>query len=374
MTNSGIQKQTDAFARLPDELLLGILEHIDRPLASLTDKERVERLKTLYTLCLVSKRFYEVAQPVLWRQMELQPSWTRRWDQQALDRAVAAMQAAPESAKAFLSFRKVVNELPNVEDVKIRDLSIVDLSEISSFSKLLRLDAVERIFPRLSTPVSFPHLTTLKFHSVGLDYYMRGGSIFTPATMPALRHLALHECTQTTHDYESHQVYQHFPVLSRAFIEQLEDLQMDVEDRFQLTTHHFPAYGIEDVPPVLFHVDVTLGMNEGLHAVHPPVHYLQVAPPDIPPGRRIIARVVADFLSRGLAVLPHLRLVLLPCMPSPTAPLSQELISFYDAVATLAQGLRGIEVRTYDPGRPLDELVVPEFREFLREQAAGKGA
>ncbi|BGP39312.1 hypothetical protein JCM10449v2_003250 [Rhodotorula kratochvilovae] len=377
-SNTGHNAHTPA--RLPNELILHVLEQVDRPIVSLTDNERDERRRTLYAACLVSRNFFKAAQPILWRRLRLQ---VRRWGNgdNALEVAVQTMRKASVTAKATLALEigdyihwrplklgHLAAFWPNVEELVVHDVTHVDFSEIARFSNLRDLRA-SRFTPFLSEEdTCFARLETLVCDNFGLNWGGSGRDIFTSDTLPALRHLFLRAYAYRGRDT---------PILPSSFVAQLDDLQLEVNGAIKLESGGWPFVHSSLPPgPVLFHT--TFDLNQLLQlTVWLPVHHLQVTTPTHSlPLHQLRVEECLTSLNRllGDRSPPPLRLLLLPssCWP-PNATLDPRMAASSDVLAANLASY-GVEIRAYDASRPLDGLVVPEFREFLREQAAWAGA
>ncbi|BGP39285.1 hypothetical protein JCM10449v2_003223 [Rhodotorula kratochvilovae] len=328
---------TGAFARMPNELLVTILEYIDRPLASVMDEERAERRRTLYAACIASRSLFRVAQPILWRCV----NW------RALDFGALA---------AFL---------PNIEKLVVDSVTQVEFRGIAQFTKLRRL-VLRKCNTSLSSPTSFPHLQLVGFEEVGLKWTTVGRALFTTEALPAVRRLSLRACT-----YRGREL----PTLPAAFVAQLEGLQLNAHEPIHPDFSQLPPTIDSPFPHILFHSHITLPHIPQL-AARTLLRYIQVTPPE-PTSADPLVRIMRCLryiwhLMSGFKP-PPLRLLLLPseCWPPDTRRDAQAEALFGALVQILRA--RGVEIRAYYPARPLDGLVVPEFREFLRERAEREG-
>ncbi|BGP47388.1 hypothetical protein JCM10450v2_003240 [Rhodotorula kratochvilovae] len=362
--------QTGAFARMPNELFVAILEYIDRPLASLTDEERAERRRTLYAAYIASRSLFRVAQPILWRCVRLQLA---RWGghHPAVGLALKGMRRAASAGRATrvnwraLDFGALAAFLPNIEKLVVDSVTQVEFRGIAQFTKLRRL-VLRKCNTSLSSPTSFPHLQLVGFEEVGLKWTTVGRALFTTEALPAVRRLSLRACT-----YRGREL----PTLPAAFVAQLEGLQLNAHEPIHPDFSQLPPTIDSPFPHILFHSHITLPHIPQL-AARTLLRYIQVTPPE-PTSANPLVRIMRCLryiwhLMSGFKP-PPLRLLLLPseCWPPDTRRDAQAEALFGALVQILRA--RGVEIRAYYPARPLDGLVVPEFREFLRERAEREG-
>ena len=152
-----------------------------------------------------------------------------------------------------------------------------------------------------------------------------------------------------------------FPPLSSDFIEQLDDLQLDLCDQRHLDEQHFPPTGAVNYGrPILFHCpDLFAGKRPSTASVLP-VQYLIVADLDWVSALKVkVGR---------LSFPPALRMILVPVFPRYLARGTQFAKRVQRRVAKLAE--RGIVLKTYDVVEPLLRVVEREFVEYLRDSAA----
>ncbi|BGP39286.1 hypothetical protein JCM10449v2_003224 [Rhodotorula kratochvilovae] len=387
MTDS---KQVGTLARLPTEILQAILEHLDHPLCRSTATQHKQRCSSLYAACLVSKCFYELAPPILWRQVVLPLSEATREELDGLERTITAMQAAPTSAAVRnathtlriyntrsdgpTSLKGLIELFPSVEAVAVVRLEFRDFGEIAPLQRLDHLKVLGGANVRIPA-ASFAHLTTLDLGCVMLDRSSTGDYAFTHNTFPQLRHLSMRSCAFIAPGESDTPAF--FPPLSRVFLDQLEDFQMDLADRDRVTSSTFPSFSEMETPPFLFHAewfdeDIFAPPSGGMRATHPPVHHLQI--PKLDPDAHMCSTATDVRAIVGALVLssPALRLVLVPVDLWP--PLGGFDETYGEMKRLEGEGAeRSITLWAYEPKRPLDGLVVPEFKEYLRELATRAG-
>ncbi|GAA5924936.1 hypothetical protein JCM3775_006322 [Rhodotorula graminis] len=378
MASSAAATQPCHLERLPNELIFEILGLV------VEGADQVQRRKVLLPLCRLSKHFGGLAQRTLWRHVRLHArrSRLRVLDDDPLLEVVVTMTDlawAPSVVKTpdikdydgkepnHLDLFAMT--LPGVHHLDLANLGDVNLTHTAFFHELRQL-ALDKMSPFLSArraPLVLPKLETLSIRNIDLDTYPECALFFTSATLPALRHLSIRACASTSRLDPQPQ----FPCLPSAFIGQLDDLQLDLEDQGALSEDDFPSTG--DVAwnrSILFHSDTLLAAADPPPVTSfLPVQHLQI-------DHQGWIRDGPARLSR-LYSLPALRLVLVPTWPT---VMPCDRAAYYTNVCVnhcvIALKLRGIELRLFDPSAPLKDgqLVVPEFVDYLRETAAAAAA
>lgn len=157
-------------------------------------------------------------------------------------------------------------------------------------------------------------------------------------------------------------------------MEQLEQVSVGLEHGHLLCGRVLPVGSVRPDLPILWHASLDLALPPG-QAGQPlspvPITFLCVRP--------LASRAVADpsFVLKQLGALVarhlYLRLLLLPAelwsslAGPPNSPTSSVARLFLKGCSK-----RGLEVKSYDPLRPLEGFVPPEFSAFLKEHAASR--
>ncbi|BGP36444.1 hypothetical protein JCM10449v2_000345 [Rhodotorula kratochvilovae] len=364
-------------ARLPNELLVEVLERAWEPPSHMSPSTFTAHYKQLYGLCLLSKQFARVVQPFLWRDVILRPKGDLNPDPvgrivvtlrtTAIGAAVRTLKMSRYSLSVALRLDELAAELPNVEHLVLDDVGCVDMYEVAIFSNLRRLDA-HRIVLSLANAAFFPRLTTIGFSGVDLTDYLKSQWAFDADTLPALRHLSLQSCVASEGSFERTVSFPRrgdaeafFPHLAHALVNRLEDIQLNSGDLQSSNGWPFPSRSDEHQPvPILVHLSCVPHYGQTFGNWRTEVRYLQIDQMRV--GDR-------GGLYRLAETFPHLRLLLLP-LPLPSDPGSRfAQAAELRALEQWFQPQR-LKIRTFDPDGPLDGLVVPEFRAYLREQAA----
>ncbi|GAA5856517.1 hypothetical protein JCM9279_003000 [Rhodotorula babjevae] len=318
MSSTDAHEQPLPFDRLPNELLAATLAHLDTPIrrdSHWFDSPTYapadrDRRSALRAVCLVSKRFHADGRRLLYGQLEVGPS-TRNKMLSALRKSAAQTRTC-----RILVLEGVMPRVPNDMDEWFRLLpGVEDLTLI--------------------------HVPWVNLATVG-------------ALSP--------------------------PPISSAFLGQLTCLALNLDDARKLSTSAVDLNSLDASLPILWSVELYLDYEAPSSSTIPLTYILGIVT-----GTLIVDDVDSYHddprwrlgpwvkLRRILAEQRAPRLVLLP-------PL---LWAHGDAldpdVAREWQGLvdecarRGIALRKHDPAREYDG-VVPEFMEFLREEAAGSAA
>ncbi|GAA5847712.1 hypothetical protein JCM9279_004996 [Rhodotorula babjevae] len=378
--------------RLPTEILIAVLNHLDALLGRPDSWDRHGHRTTFLGVARVSKRFKMVADPFVDRCIAVSPSnevsTLRRVGRDGRSAPAQACRvfrlkdAEGSSAGPVLRVGEWAGRLPRVEELSLAFILRGSLSEAAAFSNLRHLDLQLCTFGSWPTTAAatFSRLTLLKLRHVTFTYAPSADSRSMRATFPSLRQLDIDSCECSDSDVGR------LPLIPVEVVAQLDALLV------RPTDIRLPS-------------DSLLRPND-FDAGHAVLWQGSLDIPSSPPVRRNVAHVLIkmssydknDLMSTTLDGrdrifsqlfilidhLPDLRLLLVPPLlghhleryAALVPPLLGHHLERYAALVPQRENIiksecarRSIEVRTYDAARPLDGLVVPEFLEWRHEQA-----
>ncbi|GAA5906489.1 hypothetical protein JCM6882_004449 [Rhodosporidiobolus microsporus] len=227
---------------LPNELLVAILSHVDAP-----EPLKLQHPTTLYACCLVSRRWRDCAQPVLWSAIPLGEydgvnALKREAVSATLNRQVRTVSACGGELVGPEIF-ELASSFPAVEDVRLfffdnNGAEDEDPEFWTRFPHVKRIALVDMCIS-INRPVPLPQLVSLTILESNVDFTILE-TLLRPRNVPSLRHLSLGGLNTFADEDET----QRLPDLDTPLLDQLELLQLDFCDHSDfpaaLSTHPVP--------------------------------------------------------------------------------------------------------------------------------------
>ncbi|GAA5909005.1 hypothetical protein JCM6882_004966 [Rhodosporidiobolus microsporus] len=207
---------------LPNELLIAILAFVDP-----ATPFRRRPCSTLYVACLVSKRWRECAQPLLWQAIDTSrlQAILREAKADGLGGYARSLDVVGQNCENEVARVRPLLDLGNLTDVRVEmwppGPQLAELFPL--LSNLNRIVLCKVNFLSCITPSIFSCLVSLSIHNAfARPAFLE--SLLQPHHVPHLRLLLLGQLYQSFNN-------RFFPSLDKPFLRQLDLLQLEIQDK-----------------------------------------------------------------------------------------------------------------------------------------------